>query len=65
MCHRQYIIPFFRQDFQKVNDMYCFKFYMPDFKNKEIDSEMFRMISEYQTVENLVRFGCPTSLPIS
>jgi len=32
-----------------IHDIYCFRFYISDFKNKEVDSEMFRMISEYQT----------------
>lgn len=43
----------FRQDFQKVNGMDCFKFYMPDFENKEIDMEMIRAIFQYQTARTL------------
>lgn len=43
----------FRQDFQKVNGMDCFKFYMPDLENKMIDTEMIRTVFQYQTVKIL------------
>lgn len=65
MCHRQHMALVFRQDFGKVNDTDCFQFYMPDFRGKEIDSKGFRMASEYQTLQNLLRFGCPPSLAFS
>lgn len=65
MCHRQHMALVFRQDFRKVNDTNCFQFYMPDFRGKEIDSKRSGMVSEYQTLQNLVRFGCPTSLAFS